>query len=158
MSKTIPNAILTSFFGKSWQAVARNDAGEPIFEEGQPNKPQLVDANAYLVLRELLLQLDSNQAFRQVHKPMDGVRSLRLWNQIEENPAAETLTIHDKEYEWLQGVWARQVPLNREAKDNGMEPQTVAFYMFSQSDFWIIEQLKDVTERKTLEQLMAAAA
>lgn len=158
MSKTISNVVLTSNFGKSWQTISRDDAGEPVFEKGQPNKPELVDANAYLVIRELLLQLDSNQAFRQVHKPIDGIRSLRLWNQIEENPAAATLTLHDKEYDWLGDVWKRQIPLSREAKDSGLEPQTVASYMFSLSDSWILEQLKDMETRKSLQDLMETAA
>ena len=121
---------------------ACNDCGRP------ETSPELVmkDGSVKDVLRLVIFSIpDSIQAKN------DPLRVAQVWNQLEHSNGA--VELRDKAYDWLHRLMGREIPVTKARKDEGIKPKTYSAAFFGLSSAYILEQLKDVDERKSLDEL-----
>lgn len=143
----VPNTKIKAF-GKPWKIASRNDDGDVVWEDEEETKPQMEDSTTHSLIRELLILLQGDQAIRTIQKSNDGMHSHKLWNQIERGQAENFLRLDEDQHRWLFSLLARDMPLSKEAKDQGVLQRNLAQHLYGFSDWILLDQLKSIDERE----------
>ena len=130
------------------EPVEKDQAIPSCGECGRPETPAVLEMKAATirdVLRLVIFSIpDSIQA---QHDPL---RVAQVWNQLDHSNGA--VELKDKTYDWFHRLLAREVPVTAKAP-KGVKPKTYGALFFGLSSAYIIEQLKDEEERKSLAEL-----
>lgn len=149
----VPNTKILNAFGSPWQVASRDDDGEVVWEDAEKGRALMEPATTASLIRELLLTFSHPQGpLRGVMKGNDGFHVHRLWNQVRKSECGDYLSLDQDQYRWLHSFYSRTVPVSREAKEAGVEAQTVAATLYGVSDWSVLEQLKSIDERKAIEE------
>ncbi|KKM86969.1 hypothetical protein LCGC14_1273730 [marine sediment metagenome] len=160
MTKTVKNIEVTNIQGKPMKIAALDDDGEvkwlrhpdPAAKPPVAGDPEMANAHVKDLLRIAVFTIPDSTA-----KKADSLRAAHLWNSLErsQNGAIE---IHDKTYEWFFKLLKRDVPVTAEAKSSGILPKPYSFHLWGINHEWVVNQLKDSEEQKTLDELVEAMA
>jgi len=145
MSKQISNTTILSITGKPYLIPKRSDDGDVEWINLEQQLPDMEEATPSNLLRMIILTLP-----RTMQAQNDGQFSYQLWQDVLQADGTEYIKLHDKVYSWLHRLLNRQVPLSKEDKDSGITPKTLAIHYFGASDYTIIQQLKDKSDRTLL--------
>ena len=150
--KTVENKGINSVFAKPLMISVRDDDGDIVWKDPNVDEakrvPTLEQAKPQSIIREILLSINGLEALRRIQKPNDGFRAHRLWNQLERAKESEYIRLRSEEYEWLHSLLSRKVPVNKEAKDAGVEDRTVASQLYGINEWMVCNALKSIDERQ----------
>tara|TARA_Y100000310_G_C20653974_1_gene800978 strand:+ start:300 stop:776 length:477 start_codon:yes stop_codon:yes gene_type:complete len=153
VGKHIAIGPVVDFRGKAIKLPKRDDDGDVDWETGTQDEDKTPEnlptesATTLTLLREVLLGLQASPDLRGIQRAEDSRRAMSLWNSMERCEDG-TLEVHDKVYEWLHRLLKRDIPISKEEKDAGLEPLSVASRLYSLNAWTVIDQLKDVDDRK----------
>ena len=155
MTKQIPVAQIKALNGRPFRIPKRNEDGEVVFKEqteeakakGYEKELELVEADTQSLLRMLTLMIP-----RSIQTTNDPLRVSQLWHRLDV-PVDGNIQLHDKLYEWLHRLLNRELPLTAIEKEQNMRALPFSQHLWIMNARWIVEQLKEVDERKDLGEL-----
>lgn len=152
MTKAIDNIMVKDITGQPIKVADIDEDGKIVWENEEKQIPVEVKANVGDLLKAIILNIP-----KELQAQNDSVRGASLWNSADKhkkNKAGGKIVVHDKVYEWYHRVLNREIPVSKEAKDANIKPRSIAIRLWGISSDVVVEQLKDIDEKKTLDKLL----
>ena len=150
MSKTIPVETIKAMSGKPIRVPDQTEDGETKYKvepkDGRGGVPETKDASTVDLMKLVVLSIP-----RSIMTSNDPLRVTQMWHRLD--VADGQLEMHDKLYDWLHRLLKRDIPLTAEEKQLDMKPIPYAQYLWGIHAPAIIEQFKEPSERKDLDDL-----
>lgn len=105
---------------------------------------------AHLIFQVLsvLRAVTSNSPLAKIRKVNDSMHSQRVWSSAwKARDSGDAVQLHVKQYEWLQQLLNRRLPLSKEDKSDNVEVQTFAQFIFGLSWYTQTQALTIVSDR-----------
>lgn len=149
----IPEEQVKDFRGKPLEIIARNDKGEPEYEnpdekDEAKKKLKMMEAKTSDVVREILLLMNAADVLKGIQAATDSFEAHVVWNRVNREHTNGVIKLRDKEYKWLHEYLDRKVPLRKEAKDSGFSERTVANHLYALNEWRVRYHLKSLEARK----------
>lgn len=135
------------------------DHAEDLSAQNMPVREARVDLDvAHLIFQVLGILRNASQdhPIAKIRKANDSMHAERTWQRAwvarDDNGPVR---LHAKQYEWLQQLFARKIPLSKEDKADNVEVQTFAQFLFGLSWHRYTQALTIESER---EQVVPAEA
>lgn len=157
MSKSIPIAQIFTGNRRPLEVVVRDADGEVEYKpskDGMESEPESKKADTVALLKDFWFRFP-----KVIQSKNDDARLHHLWSRVDmpnsngKGPKPKVIELKEPTYEWLFRAFNRDMPLTKDAKESGVYVQNLGTWLWGIHAHVIIEQLKDIDERKTLEEL-----
>ncbi len=120
-----------------------------------PAREERVDLDTAHLIFQILSVLRNaapDSPIAKIRKPNDSMHAGRTWDRAwEARSSGGSVELNTKQYEWLQQLLGRRLPLSKEDKADNVEAETFAQYLFGLSWHTQTQALTIVSERAALE-------
>jgi len=116
-------------------------------------RPEMEDTTVANLITHLLLQFNNERRdspFALIRKTNDGYHATEVWRrvQVAMGRDASAIRLKQEQYDWVQGLLDRKLPLSKEEKERGDEVQTVVMFLYGFSEDNVRQSLKSLPERR----------
>jgi hypothetical protein len=146
--KTIPIGTIKDVRGRPVRTVERDEDGQVVWKDESREEPRLRIANTIDMMEAVVLNIPNS-----IRAAKDSIRIPQLFRALNNADGSEAIELHDKVYDWFHRLLNRTITVKDKDIDKNIEMPYAEYLWKSADSFTITEQLKDIDDRRDLDEL-----